>query len=349
MNSTPSECVSVQILADGYIFKAVLVFKTCMNLIGCGLLVVDYVLAKKSSRPITFHQNANVVCHFMRISLFVLCLSYSSIAVYDYYRLSMHVISPCDHLANNSAVVVLRFITTTTTVAHVISLIVLALERILCTVCIVGYESASSPWITGFSLFGITTVYSLTANYFTLVHAVDPNRKLVFSSTRNSQNLIAYSAYSYSLLFSELFIIFVFLIIKKWNKYLHKLYRVKQGVYKQQQSRLLSIKFQINETINLMNVYAPIVIGQFIVFGIAILGGLFVPTLDGKISYEAYSALNEAVFIHTWSAHVFALIRFYKLRNYTRKVGAIVEEGGCENTDDYFKRQMNTFNAPNKT
>uniref|UniRef100_A0AC35F4J9 G protein-coupled receptor n=1 Tax=Panagrolaimus sp. PS1159 TaxID=55785 RepID=A0AC35F4J9_9BILA len=183
--------------------------------------------------------------------------------------------------------------------------------------------------------------------------SLNPNILLVYSQARTESTVIGFTIYSYFLLGGELIIGFLFLVIRIWNAYLFRRVRCKRLSVKEQRN-LLSMKYQINETIEIMDTFLPIVIGQFCLYIFTIIGGMVIPVIFNNARPPILASLNEAVFIHLLSAHVFAIVRLHKIHQFpfcpcfgknSASVNIAIKIEQMETNDDFYQRQKAMFDA----
>uniref|UniRef100_A0AC35F763 Uncharacterized protein n=1 Tax=Panagrolaimus sp. PS1159 TaxID=55785 RepID=A0AC35F763_9BILA len=138
------DCAAVDELSKSLLFKSVLIVK--IGLCFCGLLLITYeFFVKRNGLKIALHENATIICNFIRFFLAWICIGYICTHTFDFIRLSKSVESPCDRLAKSFSVILLRMVTTVATNAQIVALFILAFERFLCTKFLVRYENSAKP------------------------------------------------------------------------------------------------------------------------------------------------------------------------------------------------------------
>ncbi|KAH7715415.1 hypothetical protein AAVH_17187 [Aphelenchoides avenae] len=249
---------------------------------------------------------------------------------------------------------VVYFRLTTTSVMFTLDfvLLVMCLELVVCTLKITNYEDSSCPKFITSSL--VVTIFVWAGVYYAMMSpGIDFSKPVIRPSTTNKQNASSGVIIIYMLLASESLSLLLFLYIRRWNRRVGKALQ-RQGATGQSQ-KLLSMKFQVGETLRVTDVFVPILVVKW---ALTVLGCLaiylqrLIPSLV-HASAADQAAFFEAVNINYLQGLTTPLLLMYRcdqLGSFLRgskvtPVEQIVETHGRTNVDDYFKRLESTFNA----
>ncbi|KAI1698277.1 serpentine type 7TM GPCR receptor class ab chemoreceptor domain-containing protein [Ditylenchus destructor] len=180
---------------------------------------------------------------------------------FEMWRITYPYENPCDRLWTTPAIFVSRAILAILSNGVSSSLVVLCIERLVCMCRISNYEQSARPVLVSVFLLGITIVSSIV---FVLLYSagVSWSEPTAVTTVRNSKNGITYQLMLIYLQAIQLLGFCFFLFIRYWCLWYRK--RLRSVKLKQNYSiaaqQSLSIKFQIGETIQMTNLFLPIVL-----------------------------------------------------------------------------------------
>uniref|UniRef100_A0A7E4UQP4 G_PROTEIN_RECEP_F1_2 domain-containing protein n=1 Tax=Panagrellus redivivus TaxID=6233 RepID=A0A7E4UQP4_PANRE len=338
---TATKCVYVEMLADSMTFKCVKAAKIAIDLTGILLIWFESRLKKKTSKM--FHPNAAVIINFIRIVLMVNCMAYILINAYDLYRVLIPVTSPCDRLANIQIIIVLRLITVIANVTNVASFQMIAIERIICTMFVLKYENSSRPMFVLAMLLLLSSTYAGLA-CFAIFYHFGPMSSSILSGAKTSYNTKSYLITTISVVIGTIIVAVLFIVIRVWNARIARRFRAGTVNYYNQQF-ILSMKFQLKETVKIMDCFIPIAFGFGFLYVLS--NGLIVVVnylLKTPEAFVTYAWLSEAIFFQTLTAHVFAIVRMYKAGAFSKVSSTSAQyHDAAETTEAYYQRQNNWF------
>uniref|UniRef100_A0A7E4UQ71 G-protein coupled receptors family 1 profile domain-containing protein n=1 Tax=Panagrellus redivivus TaxID=6233 RepID=A0A7E4UQ71_PANRE len=331
-------------IADSRLYKCILIFKLVMSV--AGLLLLYYEYHKKKKLQCIIHPNVLIILNCIRAFCAMLLITYIVIHGNDLYRYSKTVIIITERMNKAYVFAVLRMFASVATVGILISLAILAVEQILSTLSLSDYENVARPRFILFITMSLTIIASCIA--FCLMFTDTAfNADQIISSTANSRNGLGYRLF---LIFdlSLAFIVFCLcIIIKAWNT--HLFINVRRKILcSAQQRHQLSIKFQINENLKIAKLFIPISFFTFLLYVINIFGTWAANQFIRDTVLRL--CVNELVFLHSWSAHVFALCGLYQMgelpfiHSYTVRNGSEIVT--MESTKQFHDRQKAMFEGP---
>ncbi|KAI1696799.1 hypothetical protein Ddc_20134 [Ditylenchus destructor] len=183
--------------------------------------------------------------------------------------------SPCDRVWSTAYVFSVRTIAVVLFNGINSSMAVLCIERLVCICRIKNYEQSSKPVLVAVFLFGST---ALCAIIFAALYlpGVKWNERLAVPSLINSKNAVNSQVLTAYILAIEFVGAFFFLFIHYWSLWYRKRIRGFKSVEHRSIAapipldQPLSVKFQIEETIQITSLFLPLVLVREItgLFGI---------------------------------------------------------------------------------
>uniref|UniRef100_A0A915E5B8 Gustatory receptor n=1 Tax=Ditylenchus dipsaci TaxID=166011 RepID=A0A915E5B8_9BILA len=195
----------------------------------------------------------------------MMALSNLLIYVYEIWRLSPFVTRPCDRLWNTPVFYAIRIAFIIFTIGVNMAFIVLCIERLICICRLASYEESSRPLLISIILTFLTILFSIIIVLITLP-GMDWSRGLAVGTFRNDKNKHNYKIFLFVIMITDILGVIFFLFIHNWSLSFRKKirgFKLHTPFFAAQRS--LSVKFQLEETLQMTSLFLPIVISKCIV------------------------------------------------------------------------------------
>ncbi|KAI1731419.1 serpentine type 7TM GPCR receptor class ab chemoreceptor domain-containing protein [Ditylenchus destructor] len=200
-----------------------------------------------------YHPNTKIIFCFVCIFAFLAGLKNVCIYVIEIGRLTISFHDPCHRLWWTPLLFYLRYTNMVFQNGMNCSLVVLCVERIICICKLKSYEESARPALVVIFLAALTLAFSVTF-FLLLSPGVEWSKSVAVATIRNSNNTRNYQIMIVFVTVTELIGMFAFLFIHFWC--LQRRKSIRSFV----STQTLSVKFQIEETLNLTNLILPVVL-----------------------------------------------------------------------------------------
>uniref|UniRef100_A0A915EH70 Uncharacterized protein n=1 Tax=Ditylenchus dipsaci TaxID=166011 RepID=A0A915EH70_9BILA len=319
----------------------------CANVIAI-LAFVFHATAQKV--VIIHHPNTKIIYQFIFVMAFLIAVHLMVFYILELWRLSYPFVNPCNRLWWTPLLFYLRSSYSVFVTGMNSSMIVLCIERIVCNCRISSYEQSSKPTAIALTLTIMAILFSVV---FVLVYSpgIEWSKGLAISTVRNANNADYFQMTICFLMAMECIGLFFFLFIHNWSLWYRRKFR---GFHQTKSSVLsfnclLSIKFQIEETLKMTKLFLPLVIVKCFMMLFSILSQIFVYQVWPKgfsvgIQMIIYEGVNMQ-YLQSLPTAFFLIYGSGQLRRFfpTKRNYVTPTESTLQSQDEHFRRLKNLF------
>ncbi|KAI1698276.1 serpentine type 7TM GPCR receptor class ab chemoreceptor domain-containing protein [Ditylenchus destructor] len=349
--SQETACQNAELLAQSTLYKILLMTKLLASALAVPIFVA---LAMIKLNTKIFHPNTRVIALFVCVLVLLIAVSNIGFYIFEMWRVSYPYTDPCDRLLSTRSVFAYRSIVTILSNGCSSCLVVLCIERIVCICRISNYEQSTRPVLVSVFLLGITVISSV-AFVFLYSQGVDWDRQIAITTARNSKNGASYQIMLIYLQAVEFSGDFFFLFIRYWSLWYRTRIRGFTSIAHRSMvasircTQTLSVKFQIEETIQVTTLFLPIVLLKCFLIMLSIFLASAFNTIWPNPATDTQMVLYEIASMSYFSPLCIGLLLAYSTNQFKRifclsaKRQATVFVGVSENQDDHFNRLKQMF------
>ncbi|KAI1705190.1 serpentine type 7TM GPCR receptor class ab chemoreceptor domain-containing protein [Ditylenchus destructor] len=337
-------CQNAEILASSFVYKALLLAKFLSNVFT--LVIFLYLVLVKPSIRI-FHPNTKMIATFVCAFTVLVSLCACPIYAFELWRVSYPYSNPCDRLLTSAYVFSIRSIVTILSNGINSSLVVLCIERLICICRISNYEQSAKPNLIFSALFIL--LYLPAVKWFEL---------LAVTTVKTPKNAISYDLMTYYLKGIQYLGAFFFLFIHYWSRWYRRRIRASIPVENRRSlapvplNKPLSVKFQIEETVQMTNLFLPVVLlrGALLVISsiLSSVSSSIWPSPSPALQMIIYESVATSSITPFFTALLLAHGTGQLRRMFccSAKRQAKIFVGVNENQDEHFIRLKQMFDGP---
>ncbi|TKR93072.1 hypothetical protein L596_007600 [Steinernema carpocapsae] len=345
---TNESCQVARELAASVDLRVTLVLRIAFSTIGL-LLFAAFLYA--SNTLTLYHVNAKLLFKFNYLWVFMQCITYIALHIYDLLRFGQNYADPCDYLIPAWLSVFMRAMPNVATYGQCWSMFALALERSVATYASVPYEQSNNTTIGWIMV--VTQVFMPFLWIFILVSDYSWNELKITCTVSSTKTNSLFQILTTCLALVEIFTIVLLCSLFFINKYLR--YKADHTLTAPNK---LGHKFQLMENIKAIRLLIPINVVHFLCFA----GTMIAQPLNNALSYNLsprdYSVRIETLnFIPIYSM-LMPIVLWYVCCKYHvyRKLPALRSSSVSDcpqrmqknETEIYFEQFEMTINGPQK-
>ncbi|KAK0405392.1 hypothetical protein QR680_017966 [Steinernema hermaphroditum] len=268
-------------MSENIYYRSLLMFRMIVCLVGIFLL--SCLLTSKISSVI-LHVHARILLKYHIIISLVLTLNYFCISLFELIRHSRQVDDPCGYTMPRWLSFVPHFVTGNMIHCQILSCLLIAIERLICTSKIRTYENVNYRKTLIVALF-LMTLTVISGSYIVLGTTANWEIRLFYVSFRDVSNHFYASAYVFAQFCGDLVTVILCKIVDLVNRrarrnFVHGSFCGNKAFISTQ----LSSKLQIRENIAMSGTLLPVVVVHCLITAFsALVISMSMMTLRGNI------------------------------------------------------------------
>ncbi|KAI1695493.1 serpentine type 7TM GPCR receptor class ab chemoreceptor domain-containing protein [Ditylenchus destructor] len=263
VNSTllPNNCKDAQLLSESVFYRLMIVLKGSGNIVAVAVFII---LAIRKRQTRIYHPNTRIIALITCLFMFLMALQSASFYIFETWRISFPYTNPCDRLWPTPILFSLRSINGIFLMGVNSSIIILCIERVVCVCRISNYEQSSKPALVAVILLSTTTLFSVIL-VLLCIPGVDWDERLAVTTIRSTSNTATFQIMLFYMLVTQCLGVIFFLFLHFWSQCYRK--RIRGAKLSRNRCNMLfiatdqslSVKFQIEETIEMTRLFLPVV------------------------------------------------------------------------------------------
>ncbi|KAI1700348.1 serpentine type 7TM GPCR receptor class ab chemoreceptor domain-containing protein [Ditylenchus destructor] len=257
----PPNCKNAALLSESAPYKLLVVFKASANAIAVGIFIF---LAFTKPHTRIYHPNTRIIALITCIFMFLMALQHACFYSFETWRISFPYADPCERLWPTPALFSLRVMSGVFLIGLNSSFVILCIERLVCVLRISNYEESSRPALVATIVISTTALFSVVL-ILLCIPGVDWDEKLAVTTIRNSNNTANFQIMLIYMFALECVGVLFFSFLNFWSRSYRERIRGTKiagtncNLLFIKTNPSLSVKFQIEETIEMVRLFLPVV------------------------------------------------------------------------------------------